>query len=309
MTKYTPTVTKSQCYEIAKYAMKCQSFGDMATMLRMVASTIPSDKRNGWKYHLLKAANCFDSGKPSSSIFAKNGNTKLRFVAFSTLPIVTCPGAGACGGIANIGEQPDLKKAYCYSLKAWRYPAAFIRQLSNTLLLRFARDTILSEFNALPKNIVLRLYVDGDFSSVEVSQFWFDALRGRPDIKCYGYSKSWRILAKIDTIPGNYVLNLSSGGIDDRDDVLRNYLKSREFVRGEFVAIVTKLSHGKGAAKYSDPEYHRDVRQSAIDAGVGRVFSCPGRCFSCLGNGRHACGATDDNGKPLVSIPIAIGIH
>jgi hypothetical protein len=140
MTKYTPTVTKSQCYEIAKYAMKCQSFGDMATFLRKIASTIPSDKKNGWKYHLLRAANCFDSGKPSSSIFAKNGNTKLRFVAFSALPIVTCPGAGACGGIAKIGEQPDLKKAYCYSLKAWRYPAAFIRQLSNTLLLRFAMD-------------------------------------------------------------------------------------------------------------------------------------------------------------------------
>jgi len=52
------------------------------------------------------------------SIFASGGNSKLPFVSFSTIPGATCPGAGEC-------------LDFCYSFKAWRYPAAFFRQLQN----------------------------------------------------------------------------------------------------------------------------------------------------------------------------------
>ena len=63
----------------------------------------------------------------------KIGNSKLPFLNFSTLPIVTCIGAGIC-------------KKYCYSFKAWRYPASFLRQVQNTLLM-FEFDLIEKELN------------------------------------------------------------------------------------------------------------------------------------------------------------------
>jgi len=53
-------------------------------------------------------------------VLAGKGNKKLPFFAYSELPMATCPGAGACSN-------------WCYSFKAWRYPAAFGRQFLNTL--------------------------------------------------------------------------------------------------------------------------------------------------------------------------------
>ena len=53
------------------------------------------------------------------------GNSKLPFLSWSTLPGVNCPGAGDCW-LDGTG--------FCYSPKSWRYPAAFARQLQNTIL-------------------------------------------------------------------------------------------------------------------------------------------------------------------------------
>jgi hypothetical protein len=53
-------------------------------------------------------------------IVAAKGNKKLPFAAYSELPMATCEGAGSC-------------QSYCYSFKALRYPAAFVRQFLNTL--------------------------------------------------------------------------------------------------------------------------------------------------------------------------------
>jgi len=90
---------------------------------------------------------------------AKDGNQKLPFVAYSELPMATCPGAGACG-VALTGAFEKVKKpmvdqkgeyvynkkgqpkmtdgtaghrGWCYSFTAWRYPDAFRRQALNTL--------------------------------------------------------------------------------------------------------------------------------------------------------------------------------
>lgn len=81
-----------------------------------------------WKRDLLSLARAFlalGKGKIAPKwrtpfkVFKLKGNTKLPFATFSTLPIVTCPGAGECAD-------------WCYSFTAWRYPAAFARQLQNT---------------------------------------------------------------------------------------------------------------------------------------------------------------------------------
>jgi hypothetical protein len=63
-------------------------------------------------------------------ILAAKGNQKLPFVAYSTLPMASCPGAGSCAvGLTDDGA----KKGYCYSFTAWRYPDSFARQFRNCL--------------------------------------------------------------------------------------------------------------------------------------------------------------------------------
>lgn len=310
MKNYIPTVSRRQAFKFAKLCMTCDSMADAAAAARRMAKSIrgSSRKRGTWKYFLLRFARHLDAGSLPHEIFAMDGNVKLPFVAFSTLPIVTCPGAGACAGIDAAGGAPDLSAAFCYSLRAWRYPAAFLRQAMNTLLLRFNRRAIIEAFRALPQDITLRLYVDGDFDSESTALFWFNLLRQRPDVDCYGYSKSWQVLEKLAAhAPANYRLNLSSGGIDDSPEY-RDRMRALPMTRGDFIALPIDGDFPRGFARYASPEYHRAVRAAAAAAGLGRVFSCPGTCGTCTGAG-HACGATRDDGSDLVQITIVNGIH
>ena len=116
------------------------------------------------------------TGKTAFSVFAK-GNSKLPFWAFSALPLITCPGAGDCA-------------SFCYSLKSWRYPNAFMRQFQNTVLIKFFPGVILESFRKLPQDSILRLYVDGDFDSKKTVEYWFNLLSSRSDIKAYWY-RDW----------------------------------------------------------------------------------------------------------------------
>lgn len=211
-------------------------------------------------------------------IITMDGNSKLPFASFSALPIYTCPGAGDC-------------VKWCYSLKAWQYPGAFMRQIQNTLLIRAQSIRITQAFLALPEGATFRLYVDGDFDSVETAQFWFGLLELRPDVKVYGYSKSWDILNGLE-LPANYFLNLSSGA---RDGQVK---PTGPQVRGEFLAVPIHYK-GKGFKRYQDKTYHDAVRAAAPVKG----FSCPGQCGSCA-NGTPACA----NPK-FIGIPIYIGVH
>lgn len=242
---------------------------------------------------IVSAPNAFDT---PLAVFYLKGNTKLPFASFSALPEYTCPGAGDC-------------LEWCYSFTGWRYPGTWCRQVMNTLLLRHAPHVIAHHFGLLGEDIILRLYVDGDFDSDRTVAFWFDLLRSRPDVRAYGYSKSWDLLweyAQAHPLPPNYRLNLSSGGREQR--VSAEQMMNLSITRGHFVAVpVAYRSPGKrgnvGFERYADPEYHRLVRLSASALGMPKVFSCPGKCGECAG-GHHACGS--DKFKGVV---VAIGVH
>lgn len=167
------------------------------------------------------------------------------------------------------------------------------------------REVIAKQFKGLKLKkgksfLNLRLYVDGDFRSVNDLTFWMNLLFLRPEIKAYGYSKSWKEFLIYDSLklnfPENYKLNLSSGSIHSNE--VKNRMKKLSCVRGEFVAVEIDKQYDSPLGNRSK-EYNKAVR-NAIN---GRSFVCPGLCGSCTPSG-HACGSDRFKG-----VTIAIATH
>jgi hypothetical protein len=244
----------------------------------------------GWQSNLNKLANVFASKTPVFAVFALGGNSKLPFVSFSTIPGVTCPGAGDC-------------ITFCYSYRAWRFPAAFARMIQNAYLMRFAPDQIAMAFAAIaakrPGGFDFRLYVDGDFANGGDVAFWMSLLSQTPNARAYGYSKSFHALLGFDVVgiwPKNYQLNISGG--HNAPQTVVDAVKQLPITRGEFIAVsigrkVKSTDHGK-------PSVNAAIR--AKFPGV-KVFACPGACGTCTGAG-HACGLPQMKNRV-----IAIAMH
>ncbi len=277
--------TFDHCRKIAALIQTGSHADTIALIDDLIAFKTLEGKRD-WIRELSKLKALLTTGAPQWAVFRLDGNSKLPFAAFSSLPGVTCPGAGDC-------------LAWCYSFRAWRYPAAFCRQVQNAHLLRHNPQLIADAFHALPRDITLRLYVDGDFASVQDVSFWMENLRTRPDIVTYGYSKSFRELLAYHRSwpywPKNYLLNLSGGHAHGVDTVAK--MKQLPITRGTFDAVsigrkVKSSDHGK-----------RETNKAIRAAVSGNVFPCPGKCGSCTPKG-HACGS-----DRFRNIPIAIAVH
>lgn len=246
-----------------------------------------------WHASLRKLQATLSDGLPRFAIFAADGNGKLPFVAFSSLPgLGFCPGAGLC-------------LDFCYSFRAWRYPAAFARQAQNAVLLQTAqgRTAILQALDAFRPDdgsaLDFRLYVDGDFGSVAHVRFWMTALIARPWLRAYGYSKSWlELLAYSDggePWPANYLLNLSSGSL--HDTATKSRASALPISRGEFIAVPV------GYKVTSDMHGSRDHQARLREAYGDKAFTCPGKCGDCTPKG-HACGSARFRG-----VPVIIAVH
>ena len=256
---------------------------------------------NTWQYHAKRFLAWIESGmdgKPPFKVFMPKGNGKLPFVAFSSLALADCPGKGDC-------------QKWCYSLKAWRYPAAFFRQVQNSLLLRFNPIVIEESFRAIKHGLQVRLFVDGDFKDVATLERFMDLCHERPDLSVYGYSKSWKEFVMLNAsgykFPSNYVLNASSGSKHEGTGIQNAFMKI-DVIRGEFVAVPVpeRFIASKAYQDKANPgskEYRKTVAEK-LKAFSNKVFACPGNCGNCLPRGRHACGSKDFEG-----VTIGIGIH
>ena len=64
-------------------------------------------------------------------------------------------------------------------------------------------------------NVPLRLYVDGDFSSLELLRWWMDLAKEFKQLKIYGYSKSLHLFEELERSgyewPQNNPLNAARG--------------------------------------------------------------------------------------------------
>ena len=315
MSNHVPTFTRSDCQDFADRILKTRSWRKRLAIVDDTIAKLPaSDSPKTWQGYLTRFRHWIAAVSENSnaiayvpfSIFAETGNVKLPFVSFSTLPGFSCPGAGDC-----------LK--FCYSYRAWRYPAGFLRQLQNTILLQTAsgRDVIADTFrNLLPTwndtfeayRLTVRLYVDGDFDSVSTFVFWMKLLAERShDCDAYGYSKSWleilQGLHHLEFPPSNYVLNVSSGSL--HNDALKAKILALSFTREVFEAVeIDGAGIRKGFARYDQKEYHKRTRE-AYKAENGTVpFSCPGDCGRCRSSaGIAACADLQ------FTIPIVNGVH
>lgn len=284
---FSPTARKFEALQ--RFAAIVQTGTDAEALQALKAMQhSPLFTGKAWQANFNKLEQVFTDKTPLFSVFSMSGNSKLPFVSFSSLPGVTCPGAGAC-------------LDYCYSYRAWRYPAAFARQAQNAFLMRHNQGAIaqaLNDVNASFKgqSYDVRLYVDGDFSGHADVTFWFDLIKHYPVARVYGYSKSFdALLAYSGTYPTNYLLNISGGHNASADTVQR--VKALPITRGEFIAVsigrkVKSTDHGK-------PETNKALRE----AFKIKAFTCPGTCGTCTGKG-HACGM-----HQLKGLPIVIAIH
>ena len=290
---------------------------DIVTLSKLIA-LIPGDESlsNTTKYYATRFLRWFENRSDSLpfAIFAAQGNVKLPFFAFSSLPGFDCPGAGAClYGEGKERSAENFAKGWCYSFKAWRYPAAFFRQLQNSVLLRSSagRSLIEFEFLKIPENRTLRLYVDGDFANLTILRFWMDLAKKRKDLEIYGYSKSWQLFLDLEkqgyVFPANYLLNISSGS--KYGNKIKEKALGLSCTRGEFVAVPVARKHIASKA-YQDKgnagskEYRKDVLQRLKETGHTKRFACPGNCGNCIAKKVHACGS-----DKLRGVTIAIGIH
>lgn len=231
-----------------------------------------------------------DNVKIKFPIFAKDGNGKLPFLNYSTIPIVNCVGSGAC-------------ETYCYSLNSMRFPNAVCKWLQNTIIENRRFDIIEAEFNKVlnsgkfkkMERIDFRLYNDGDFSSIEICKKWLNLLKKFPKVKAYGYTKSLNLFVQLTEenfqFPTNYKFNVSNGGIYDS---LKDFpeIKNNVCYRGEFIAV--NMGYKIKATKITKDE-RRAIKNKIND----KFFMCPGVCGSCSGVG-HACGAEEFKNKKIV---------
>lgn len=272
-----------------KLIADCISHGDMVGASDAIDKALEGETGKNWNRDLRKLQETLADQQPRFKVLAADGNSKLPFVAFSALPGEGfCPGAGDC-------------LQFCYSFRAWRYPAAFARQAQNSVLMKTdaGRKAILDALDAVgtePRDF--RLYVDGDFGSVDEVAFWMGALDERPHLQAYGYSKSWSQLIAFGAwyeFPENYQLNLSSGSIHGAD--MEERVSALPITRGRFVAV--PVGHKVRAADHGNREHQKMLREV-----YGRkAFTCPGKCGSCTNNG-HACGS-----KRFAGIDIIIAVH
>lgn len=259
----------------------------------------------GWRCNMLKLALfceqlAEDISKPAFTIIAE-GNSKLPFLSFSAMPGAGfCPGSGDC-------------QQWCYSFSAWRYPAAFCRQAQNTLLLSSTagRASITSAVSAQlrrPKyqkldHVDFRLYVDGDFRSVEDIHFWMSLIGNNPKLATYGYSKSFHEFLGYDiglevigaTWPTNYVLNVSSGHRHTPGIV--RAIEALPITRGRFIAVA--MPKRARSTDHGDRDHQKELR----DHYGATAFTCPGSCGTCTPSG-HACGS-----KRFKDVDIIIAAH
>jgi hypothetical protein len=309
---------------------------DRDNILNAIDSALLHETGPHWIRDLGKLKQFILDGKPVFTVFAKDGNSKLPFLAFSSLPGENhCPGAGEC-----------LK--FCYSFRAWRYPAAFCRQAQNSVLMQtntgfqhiidaidqhkpdIAKDKIQkrieritardddiagkekyrleseanerilyrlwSKLEKIPNTIDFRLYVDGDFSSAGNVLTWMNILENRAWLNAYGYSKSWEQLLDYAKETGNA---FPSNYLLNLSSGSKHTAKTKDKIKQLNIVRGEFIAVNVGYNVKSSMHNNRAHKAKLRQLHDKASFQCPGKCGTCTSKG-HACGSDRFKGLDII---------
>lgn len=154
------------------------------------------------------------------------GNAKLSQEIFTfSLPAgYACPGAKECLSRAgrNTGKIQDglETKFRCFAASAEaQYPAVREQRWHNFDMLKgkTTDEMVALIESSIPKRAgIIRVHVSGDFFNEQYFDAWMEVARRNPLRTFYAYTKSLHLwVGKMDSIPKNFALNASRGGIHD----------------------------------------------------------------------------------------------
>lgn len=168
------------------------------------------------------------------------GNAKLdhKIFTFSLPAGYSCPGANECLSRAGreSGEIKDglTTKFRCFAASSEAmYPAVREQRWHNFDMLKgkTTEEMVALIEASLPlKATIIRVHVSGDFFNEQYFDAWMEVARRNRLRTFYAYTKSLHLwVGKIGSIPPNFKLNASRGGIHDW--MIETYgLKSAEVV-------------------------------------------------------------------------------
>jgi hypothetical protein len=154
------------------------------------------------------------------------GNAKLsqKIFTFSLPAGYSCPGAKECLSRAgrHSGEITDglETKFRCFSASSEaQFPEVRAQRWHNfdALKGKTTEEMVALISASLPKKAtIIRVHVSGDFFNEQYFDAWLEVARQNPGRTFYAYTKSLHLwVGKRDTIPQNFKLNASRGGIHD----------------------------------------------------------------------------------------------
>ena len=112
--------------------------------------------------------------------------------------------------------------------------------------MRLNPEVIEKAFLSLKTGRTVRLFVDGDFKDVPTLKMFMDLCKARPDLKVYGYSKSWLEFVKLDSTgykwPSNYLDKCELRQPARTHRPCKCFL-SLPVVRGDFLAVKVDKAH------------------------------------------------------------------
>lgn len=119
------------------------------------------------------------------------GNFKIGLGVYTFSRLPGDPSKAALGAASDSwrGTCPGAT-AECQEICYARRPVAELGPVASMWL----RNTMQSDVPPIPEDAtLLRLHVSGDFDSEEYIGNWITRLLARPDVKCWVYTRSWRV--------------------------------------------------------------------------------------------------------------------
>jgi len=180
--------------------------------------------------------------------------------------LTTCPGAGKCALKCYVGSGQFIQYPGAYLRQAqlltylMNSPQKWKGQLVGEIIKASANPRVVKDGEVFEREqLAIRWHDSGDIFSEEYMDIMFQVMEMTPDVLHYAYTKSFPLLSG-KTLPDNFVLNLSYGGVHDKS--IQAGAKISTIVPKE---LFEPFKIGK-ARNHIDPARVRDFKAAIVEA-------------------------------------------